>query len=293
MPWFAAATAAALTRIWALGRAARVGVSVLVGGALVYGGDVWFYPRDGWPGIAHGARHLSAGLDGKRPERVKHWSDAARAEKELPDDAVVLLHGERFAVGLARRFVSDDPGYQGATDYNVLRTPARVKRHFETLGVTHAFVSRFPGVGVGGLSLAREVVFHASVRAAAERIWTTDSHELYRLRASARPSDALGEVMVLGCREPFLSGYCRLADLAREKPGRDVDLKHVSSDGAALPRVEAIFLQENCTELAGMKEPISKQFHVAAHFSNGDLFLPGKAGKPPKAAKRSKRSKRK
>lgn len=293
VPWFAAATAAALIRIWALGRAARAGVSVLVGGALVYGGDIWFYPRDGWPGIAHGARHLSAGLDGKRPERVKYWSDAARAEKALPQDAVVLLHGERFALGLRRPFISDDPGYQGATDYNALRTPARVQTHLQSLGATHAYVSRYPGVDVWPVSLAREIVFHAYLRSVGAPIWSNDSHQLYRLRPSTRVANELRDVLILGCRDPYVSAYHRVADLAREKPGRPVDPKELLADGAKLTDIEAIFLQEDCADLKDAKQKLETQFHIAAHFGNGDLYFPGKAPKQAKESKRAKRSKRK
>lgn len=291
VPWFAAATAAALIRIWTLGCAARAGVSLLVAAALVYGGDAWFFPRDGWPGIAHGARHLSAGLDGKRPERVKRWSDAARASKELPAGAVVLLHGERYAVGLRRRFVSDDPGYQGATDYNVLRTPARVERHFRALGVTHALVSRYPGVDVRPVSLAREVVFHAFVRGMGAPLWTNGSHELYALRA-ARARDSLGEVIVLACGDPFESGHYRVAELARDEPGRPVDLERLFAAGVDVSGVEAIFLQDDCPKLKGLGEKIEKQFHRAAQFGNGQLFLAGKPTTPAKASK-AKRSTRK
>ena len=292
LPWFAAASAAALIRVWALGRLARVSLSVLVAVALVYGGDAWFYPRDGLPAMAHGARHLGSGLGGKRPERVKRWSDVSLASKELPEDAVVLLHGERFALGLRRPFVSDDPGYQGATEYNVLGTPARVKRHLEELGVTHALVSRYPGIGVGKEGLARELVFHAFASSLGAPVWSNDSHSLYRVSESARPRDELGDLLVLGCEQPFEPGYYGLKELVREKPpARAVDVKTLAFD-EKLPGVAAIFLQNDCPERDELKSKLGKRFHVVAHYGNGDLFFPGEARKPPKASKASKPKRR-
>jgi hypothetical protein len=293
LPWFAAATGAALLRIGLLGRAARIGSGALVGVALVYGGDLWFYPReDGWSGIALTGRHLSAGLDGKSPERLKRWSSQARAKSELPKDAVVLLHGERMVVGLERRFVSDDPGYQGATDYGALRSPARVQKHLRALGVTHALISRDPGVGLNPTTLAKEVVFHSFIEEGAKSVWKAGGHELFRL-GDSRLRGSLGNVAVLGCREEFEPGYFRIEELlGRKEPNAPLDLERLLADPAA-ERVEAIFIQTECKDYSDAGNTLEKHFHVVGRWSNGELLLPGPAPKPSKPATRSKRSKRK
>ncbi len=293
LPWFAAAAAAALIRIWTLGRAARASVSVLVGVALVYGGDAWFFPRDGWPGIAHGARHLAGGIDGKRPERVKRWSDMTRVSKELPENAVVLLHGERFALGLRRPFVTDEPGYQGATDYNLLGTPARVRRHLEKLGVTHVLLSRNPGVGLTPRSLSREVVFHAFLRSLGSPIWATDSHALYRMRASERAEPGDGEVLVLACRAPFRSGYYRARDLVTDAPPRrPVSPKELLADEKKPPVVDAILVQGECGEFDDVRAKLVKHFHVASAYWKDEIFVPGAERKASKKSAKPKRRKR-
>jgi hypothetical protein len=290
LPWFAAATAAALLRIWALGLAARACVSVLVGVALIYGGDSWFFPRNGWPQIAHAARHLSASIDGNPPDRVKRWSAVARVSKQLPEDAVVLLHGERFAVGLRRPFVTDDRGYQGATDYAVLGTPARVRQHLQDLGVTHVLLARFPDFGISPETLARETVFHWFLQSTGDPVWSSDVHELYRVRAPARERDDDGDVIVLACREPFESGYYRLSDFAKKKkPRRDVTPDELFTDGRKPSNVAAILLQGDCSKLKPVRERILKHFHVAATYWGDELFFPGERKPPKKGKKRRKR----
>jgi hypothetical protein len=196
-------------------------------------------------------------------------------------------------LGLERRFVSDDPGYQGATDYGALGSPARVQKHLQALGVTHALVSRSPGVGLNPPTLAKEVVFHTFLEEDGKSAWKADAHELYRLGRS-RLRGKLGNVAVLGCREEFEPGMFRLEELlGRKKPSAPLDVDGLLSDAAATAsRVEAIFIQDECKDYSDASDKLEKHFHVAGHWSNGDLWLPGAPTKPPKQPTRSKRSKR-
>ena len=105
--------------------------------------------------------------------------------------------------------------------------------------------------------------------------------------------------LLSGTAVVYVTGDDALAPLvaaalsARGVPARAVDVKELASGEVKLADVEAVFLQNECAERDELKAKLEKRFHVAAHFSNGDLFFPGEAKKPPKASKQSKRRKRK
>jgi hypothetical protein len=148
-------------------------------------------------------------------------------------------------------------------------------------------------VGLNPSTLAKEVVFHTFVEEGGKSAWKADAHELFRLDRS-RLRGTLGNLAVLGCREEFEPGLFRLEELlGSRKPNAPLDVDSLLSDPAATAsRVEAIFIQNECKEYSDASDKLEKHFHVAGHWSNGDLWLPGAAPKPPKPPTRSKRSKR-
>jgi len=167
VPWMAACVVALCVRIWQLGAAPRLALSALVGFQIVWGADFYFAPNhvlmdDGI--IANTARHLRAGMAGDYESRFRHYLEFERLNAHLPGDAVVLLHNGDFRLGLERRAITDQWGYQGALSYRALKNPRAVWQAWHDLGVTHIYWPRSENKDADAAEKARESVFRRAVK---------------------------------------------------------------------------------------------------------------------------------
>ena len=167
VPWMAACIVALCARIWQLGVAPRAALSALVGLQIVWGADFYFAPNhvlmDGGI-IVNTARHLRAGLGGDYKDRFRHYRDFDKVNARLPADAVVLLHNGNFRLGLERRSITDQYGYQGALSYQALGTPRAIWHAWHELGVTHVYWPRNEDKDADPEERAREAVFRKAVK---------------------------------------------------------------------------------------------------------------------------------
>lgn len=172
VPWMAACIVALCVRIWQLGLVPRFALSALVGLQIVWGADFYFVPNhvllDGGI-IMTTARHLRAGLDGQYESRFRHYLDFEGLNARLPRDAVVLLHNGDFRLGLERRAITDQYGYQGALSYRALDNPRAVWQAWHDLGVTHVYWPRGENRDADADEKAREGVFRRAVKKVTRR----------------------------------------------------------------------------------------------------------------------------
>jgi hypothetical protein len=167
VPWMAACIVALCVRIWQLGLAPRLALSALVGLQIVWGADFYFAPNhvlidDGI--IANTARHLRSGMGGDYDARFRHYTDFDKVNQRLPGNAVVLLHNGDFRLGLERRSITDQYGYQGALSYRALRNTRAVWQAWHDLGVTHIYWPRSENKEADAEEKAREAVFRKAVK---------------------------------------------------------------------------------------------------------------------------------
>jgi hypothetical protein len=96
--------------------------------------------------------------------RFRHYLDFEPLNARLPKDAVVLLHDGDFRLGLERRAITDQNGYQGALGYAALGNPRAVWQAWHDLGVTHIYWPRGENKDAGADERAREAVFRSAVK---------------------------------------------------------------------------------------------------------------------------------
>jgi hypothetical protein len=190
LPWMAACVAALCVRIWQLGAAPRLALAALVGLQLVWGSDFYFSPnhvliRESM--ILRFAKHLRRGMEGQYASRFKHYTDFDAVNAAVPRDAVVLLHNGDFRLGLERRAVSDQYGYQGALDYRGLNTARAIWTAWHNLGVTHVLWPRSEGKGGDVDQRARERAFREAVKHATRNRMNVSSSFLAELTPEPPP----------------------------------------------------------------------------------------------------------
>lgn len=167
LPWMAACVVALCVRIWQLGVAPRFALVMLVGLQLVWGADFYFSPNHTIVNdslIIPLAKHLRGGIRGEYAERFRHWGELDKINRVLPRDAVLLMHKGGWRLGLERRVVSDEYGYQGALSYTVLGTPRAVWKAWHDLGITHVYWNRNEDRDADESERKREAVFRAAVK---------------------------------------------------------------------------------------------------------------------------------
>jgi hypothetical protein len=172
LPWMAACVVALCVRIAQLGRAPQLALSALVALQLVWGADFWFAPNHSLVNdsiLIPLVKHLRGGFQHRYKQRFEHFTDFDEHNRKLPRNAVVLLHDGAFRLGLERRAVTDQYGYQGALSYAALRTPRAVWQAWRELGITHVEWERNEDTDVDAEQRARERVFRQAVRHGTQR----------------------------------------------------------------------------------------------------------------------------
>jgi hypothetical protein len=219
-PWMAAVVAAVVTRIWTLGTPQRFVLIAVLSVQVTWALGLVFLRNhrmasDGSPFFGL-IRHLSLRGDETTPPP---WdSDLARISRDLPPDAVVLMHDQRLRFGLSRTVVTDAQGFQSAIDYVDLGAPATVARRLGTLGVTHVIWR----ANVDGRQTKTELGQHVGfVMFAASGLATPRSIGPYRLSSMQTQTGDIGEALLVTCRagEPA-TGYYRPHEIEAGKPHR-------------------------------------------------------------------------
>lgn len=179
LPWMAACVVALCQRVWQIGAAPRLALSALVGLQLLWGTSFYFAPNHVMVHeslLASLAKHLYAGLKGQYAARFRHYNGWEKVNRKLPHDAVLLVHKGDFRLGLERRAITDQYGYQGALSYSELGSPRAVWQAWRDLGVTHVYWARSEDKGADVDEKARERVFRAAIkRVTRDRIRVSDS----------------------------------------------------------------------------------------------------------------------
>jgi len=135
MPLLVVGTAAFLTIAWQTGRAAKLGVVLLVGMQLTAAGDTWF---SGIDRVDASAALMRSTFNGSAATRYDGYASSyIELGKSLPKQAVVLLHNQHISLGINRPVVLDWLGFQGQIDYRRMGTAYDVWHRFQTLGITH------------------------------------------------------------------------------------------------------------------------------------------------------------
>jgi hypothetical protein len=165
LPWMVASTACALRLAWAAGAAARVGVCLLVGLQIAWGGDVPWLPTHAMTNDVPALRALgllSSTFRGDFSSRQQFDTGFQELDRILPKDAVVLLHEEYLKLGLNRRSIADSARWQGAIDYRVLARPDRVDELLRSFGATHVVWGRSHSIN-REIPVSGELVFFGFV----------------------------------------------------------------------------------------------------------------------------------
>jgi hypothetical protein len=278
VPWFAAASAATLVRLWQLGPAVRIATGALLSASIIWSGDHFFLRRHrmiNGPILNALSDHLSDGFEGERDSRFHKWTEWWHAQDKLPGDATVLIHNERTVVGLRRAFLNDDVGYQGATEYLDLVQPGKARAHLQQLGATHVLLNRDSWPTMDLERIGREVVFYTMVERETEPVWQKGKLELRRLLDTPTPGSSRQEpnVAVIGCKAKLPRGVFSISGLRLNHQRARIPKSVSRRPDRALRNVDAVFLQKDCRVSRALLKKRPSTFTSVAHFSNGDLWL--------------------
>jgi len=204
LPWMVACTAATFMLAWSSGRLVRVGLGLLVGLQLVWGGDVPFLPTHAMMAdtpIKHAITMLSSTFRGESETRLRRnlgYFDGLASY--LPEKAAVLLHEEYLRYGMARPVVADSARWQGGIDYLELRRPDRVFDLLRSYGVTqivwetsHSLNQEIP--------LSGELVFYDFVLRHGQWRRNIGRYALVDMPTDRPAAKEPGPVLFLGCRQ--------------------------------------------------------------------------------------------
>ncbi len=143
VPILAAATAAALVRLAAEGRAAALGAAALAATQLVWGGDAFFYSAH--DRVRAAMDLIRSGYEGRSADRLASYRREYLAIRDaVPPGEKLLLHNWSLYLGIDREVWRDHPGHQGRLDYRHLRGPRAVYDYLDGLGL-HYVLSVGPG----------------------------------------------------------------------------------------------------------------------------------------------------
>jgi hypothetical protein len=246
LPAMAAATAGCLALCWRQGPLARLGVVLLVGLQIVWGGDVPFIrPHNevlSEAPITVVSSFLARGFE-RKPNRFGLYEPLTSIGKTLPPDAVVLAHDIYKILGLDRNWVTDLG--QSRISYGRLGSPAAIHAELRELGVTHLV---WPTDSLTADTLASDLAFvNYAVR------YGVGQKQLYGHTVAALPESAPTDnrsehqVAYFSCGEPYPPGWYRLSALTlppqntspQQRPERPL------ADGS-VAEADLIVVDESC-----------------------------------------------
>jgi len=248
LPWMAATTAAALVLAWRSGKLARIGLVLLVGLQVAWGGDVPWIPGHAMMGDVPALRTLRLLSSTYRGDVHARWEFNTGFEeldkvRVLPKDAVVLLHEEYLKLGLNRRSLQDSLRLQAAIDYTQLARPDRVHDLFKSLGVTDMVWSRSHSPAQEN-ALSAELVFFGYALRYGEARRDLGQFAVARLPARRPPANPPGMVVYAACNGTVHG--VPLADIDRVAKTEGRDLGAGGDPGALLASAEFVVINSRC-----------------------------------------------
>jgi hypothetical protein len=191
LPWMAACVVAIASRVWMLGRAARAATCAVVLLQIAWGADAFFYPNHRMLGAAPIQRlaDFIGSTAGERDQkRLSYWGSAPELGALLSPTAVVLTHDAFVALGIGRRVVTDQRGFQGALGYDDLPTARDVWQAWRSLGVTHIAWAAKRTVHIDPATLAREAAFYEAAWRATRSLRRAHGYDFAMLREQPPPA---------------------------------------------------------------------------------------------------------
>ncbi len=215
LPWMGAALAATLYLLWQKGYLVRVGLVLLLGVQVVWGGDAYFLPIHAMStsAIKKSMDLLASGYDQNYTQRYSApFYPYADAAKDLPPNAKVLVHEMHVHWALQRASVSDWQGTQAGISYGRLGGVRETYRFLKQLGVTHVFWDGPTSKGYD--TLAADLNFFALVHFVPRSPNRIGGKVMAALPDAAPPRDyANTRVLFMGCAEAYANGIYDLNQL--------------------------------------------------------------------------------
>jgi len=140
LPWMVAVTVVVLALAWRRDVVTRVAFGALVALQIVWAADLYFWPTHelcACPPVRLTIDMFALGSRESREDRLDPRCKLRLIVPLLPKDAKVLVHEQHEKLGLARRWVTDTWGQQGAISYSQATTAAEVAEMLRSCGVTH------------------------------------------------------------------------------------------------------------------------------------------------------------
>ncbi len=275
LPWMAATMAACLARVWETGWLARGPLLVLLALQVTWGGDVPFFRTHNLIGdspLRVAEAFLATGFE-KKPDRLVRYEPLGSIGKATPKNAVILAHDVITILGLDRNWVTDV--HESRFSYGVLRTPARIHRELEALGVTHLVWS---GNALGRDTLASDFAFLDYALHDTEDQRVFGGYTLSRLpRQAPRADEEDPRVALFTCGTPYPSGVYRLSQLRLPvlHPGPPPHGEPLPADpSAALASSRFVGIERPC-HAAVQAGP---RFRFAARRGNLEIYVTASPG---------------
>jgi hypothetical protein len=278
MPLLVATTAAVIVRAWELGGLARVGLAILVGLQVIWGGDAPF--DEGYSRIESAMKLIRSGYEGHARDRfARFFADRRAMTASLPPNARVLLHMIRPNLGIDRDAILDWPGQQGLFLYEGIHGPRDLYDHWRAIGVTHLLWQ--PGFRAS-ISQQEEVLFSDFVHRFV-KVQMYGNQALAALPETPPPPDHPYRVLALGLHGyadgvyavEAMKTYEGVAYLPEEFPAPDVSLPEDPAAQADLESgVDAICVGKDVKPSVALQARISAWFELAAAYSgNFSVFV--------------------
>ena len=257
LPWLAAVVAAAFAAIWTRYRwTGRIVVLLLVITQVSVSLDTWLrtdhsLTRGRHP-LAPLMEYVRMGYMGEYKDREKvrlgpSISDWWTISKQLPRNSKVLLHEERFNLGLRVPVVIDDAEWQAGIHYGSKANTREIYDDLRGRGVTHIVTGSHYGDVYH--SLAGELLFRDFLTTSAVRVNQIGQLSVYKMPDSPPSDRHAASVLVLFCTiEPAVGIYelssLRYQALTESKPVRSIDAADV--DDSAWNSVDYVLRQARC-----------------------------------------------
>jgi Dolichyl-phosphate-mannose-protein mannosyltransferase len=226
LPWMAAVVAVTVALCWRERAAIRLGIGVLVGLQVIWGGDVHSFS-------AHQLTHEPAAMTTTRLLMAGHAEDYQTRfelpgpvfelgrDADLPEGAKVLIHEQHVRLGLWREVVSDKAGWQFRLRYELEPSAASLHATYAKMGVTHIF--SYPQIAHGVDSMGADLRFHDFVFHDGKTLSTHAEFDLLEIGPNAPDATVRDRVAYLGCGDVYQPGLHLLAAMnVREGQGERV-----------------------------------------------------------------------
>lgn len=272
LPWMAACTAAVLGALWRTGAwSLRTGAALLVAFQLAWGADNYVLGGSSLKALID---HVAAG-DAKNYARSPYPGQELVAIGKRVNDPSAKLVGHDFyqSVGVGAVVICDNPAWQGAIEYLLLDTPARVEKTWRGLGATHLLwpVQKEPRAHE---HLARDAVFARAVEARTRSSWDVAGYRVAPLIASERRRTDRDPTRIawLCCTADRALGIYTPRGLVRGMMEFSLTRAELTRDArAALGRANAVWFKQGCADEVAARAVIAEELTVV--MKSGELSL--------------------